>query len=85
MGVNLGDEVILGEDSLVLGHLITKNKLFLGNVIIGNQVTIGVKSIIMPDVIIEDGAVVWAGSLVTKRTRIKKNEEWAGVPARKVN
>jgi hypothetical protein len=83
--VSLGDEVILGEDSLVLGHLITKNKLFLGKVIIGNQVTIGVKSIIMPDVIIEDGAVVWAGSLVAKGTRIKKNEEWAGVPARKIN
>lgn len=82
--VSLGDEVILGEDSLVLGHLMTKNKLFLGKVIIGNRVTIGVKSIIMPDVIIEDGAVVWAGSFVAKGTRIKKNEEWAGVPARKV-
>lgn len=81
--VSLGDEVILGEDSLVLGHLITKNKLFLGKVVIGNQVTIGAKSIIMPDVIIEDGAVVWAGSLVPRGARIKKNEEWSGVPARK--
>lgn len=81
--VSLGDEVILGEDSLVLGHLITKNKLFLGKVVIGNQVTIGAKAIIMPDVIIEDGAVVWAGSLVPRGTRIKKNEEWSGIPARK--
>lgn len=81
--VSLGDEVILGEDSLVLGHLITKNQLFLGKVEIGNQVTIGAKSIIMPDVVIEDGAVVWAGSLVVKGTRINKNEEWAGIPARK--
>lgn len=81
--VSLGDEVILGEDSLVLGHLITNNNLFLGKVEIGNQVTIGAKSIIMPDVIIEDGAVVWAGSLVSRGTRIKKNEEWLGIPARK--
>lgn len=83
--VSLGEGVIIGEDALVLGHLITKNQLFLGKVFIGNEVTIGAKSIIMPDVIIEDGSVVWSGSIVTKGTWIKKNEQWAGIPARKIN
>lgn len=82
--VTLGDDVILGEDSLVLGHIISANKLYLGKVLIGNNVTIGVKAVVMPDVVIEDGAVVGASSLVVRGTRIKAGEHWVGTPARKM-
>lgn len=49
---------------------------------IGNDVWIGCKSVIMPGVSIGDGAVVGAGSVVTKN--IPVYEVWCGVPARKI-
>jgi acetyltransferase-like isoleucine patch superfamily enzyme len=82
--VSIGNTVVLGEDCLVLGHTISRSNVTLGRVAIGNNVTIGVKAVIMPDVNIGDGAVVWAGAVVPRGTRIGPNEEWAGIPAHKV-
>lgn len=80
--VSLGNLVILGEDSLVTGHLIRGSELILGRVRIGNNVTVGVKAVVMPDVEIGDGAVVWAAAVVPMGSRIGPGEEWAGIPAR---
>lgn len=80
--VSVGSEVILGEDCLVLGHVIRRGEVVLGRVAVGNRVTIGVKAVIMPDVEIGDGAVVWAGAVVPMGARIGAGEEWAGLPAR---
>jgi len=82
--VAIGNTVVLGEDCLILGHTISRNNVTLGRVAIGNNVTIGVKAVIMPDVNIGDGAVVWAGSVLPRGTRIGPGEEWAGIPARQV-
>lgn len=51
-------------------------------VLIGNDVFIGARCIILKGVSIGDGAVVGAGSVVTKN--IPKREIWAGNPARKI-
>ncbi|MCM2280824.1 MAG: hypothetical protein NDI61_03145, partial [Bdellovibrionaceae bacterium] len=83
--IAVGDDVILGEDSLILGHLIARDEVILDRVFIGNGATIGAKAIIMPGVTVGEGAVVWAGALVPKGTVIFPGEDWAGVPARKVN
>lgn len=82
--ISVGNTVILGEDCLVLGHVISRQEVTLGRVQIGDNVTIGVKAVIMPDVEIGSGAVVWAGAVVPMGTRIGPGEEWAGVPARRV-
>jgi len=47
-------------------------------------VTIGVKSVVFPDVQIGDNALVAAGSVVVKGTRILANEIWGGLPAKKI-
>ena len=78
----VGDNTILGEDSLVFSHAIEGNKLSHRRVEIGDNVTIGAKSIIMSGVQIGDGAIIGAGSVVLKNTVIGKNEFWAGNPAR---
>jgi acetyltransferase-like isoleucine patch superfamily enzyme len=52
-------------------------------VIIGNDVWIGANSILLKGVKISDGAVVGAGSVVTRS--IPSYEIWAGIPAKKIS
>jgi len=54
-----------------------------GRIIIGNNVFIGLRSIIMPNVKIGNNCVIGAGSVVTKD--IPDNSIAVGVPARVVN
>ncbi len=49
---------------------------------IGDNVTIGAKSIIMSGVKIGNGSIIAAGSVVLKKTEIGSNEIWGGVPAK---
>ncbi len=43
---------------------------------------IGMRACVMDDVVVEAGAMVAAGALVTPRKRIRSGELWAGAPAR---
>ena len=52
-------------------------------VIIGNDCLIGSRCYIMPGVTIGDGAVIQAGSLVTRN--VGPYEIWAGMPAKKIS
>ncbi|MGL4862406.1 MAG: acyltransferase [Cetobacterium sp.] len=54
----------------------------LGTIIVGNNVFIGINSIIMPGVEIGDNVIIGAGSVVTKN--IVSKTVVAGVPARKI-
>lgn len=51
-----------------------------GKITVGNNVFIGLQSLIMPGVSIGDNCIIGAGSIVTKS--IPSGEVWAGVPAR---
>ncbi|MCB0419410.1 MAG: hypothetical protein KDD61_00325 [Bdellovibrionales bacterium] len=81
---SVGRNCIIGEDSLVISHAIEGARLAFYPVRLGDHVTIGAKSIVMAGVEIEDGAIVAAGSIVTKMTKIHRDEIWAGVPAKKI-
>lgn len=54
----------------------------IGQIILGQDVWIGTNSVILKNVRIGDGAIVGAGSVVTKPVPAK--EIWAGNPARKI-
>jgi acetyltransferase-like isoleucine patch superfamily enzyme len=82
--VVIGDNTLLGQDSVVYAHVIEGTRLELHRVRIGNQVTIGANAVVMPGVEIGDGAIVAAGAVVTKGTKIGPGETWGGVPARKL-
>lgn len=56
------------------------NVFYLGNVKIGDKVFMGMNTLIVAPVTIGDGAVLAAGSVVTKD--IPPYEIWGGVPAR---
>ena len=46
--------------------------------------TIGLMAVIFPGCTIGDGAILAAGSVLSKHTRVGPGEVWAGVPARRV-
>jgi acetyltransferase-like isoleucine patch superfamily enzyme len=81
--VTLGDDVIVGDSSLVSGNYISGGKLVCGTVTIGAGATIGAHCVILPNTEIEAGAIVAGGSFVMPGTRIPAGESWRGNPARK--
>lgn len=73
--LEIGDKVMMGPDVVILTHThnIDRTDIPMGDqgsrvakVTIGNDVWIGMRSIIMPGVTIGNGAVIGAGAVVTK-------------------
>ena len=80
----IGDNCIIGHDAALFCHAIEGQNFALSKIIIGHNVTIGAMSIIMSGVKIADGAIISAGSVVTKNTQVGVNEVWGGTPAKKI-
>jgi len=89
--------LVIGDDTLIgaYSYIVTGNHRFLdlhipirlqgyegAAVTIGGNVWIGCHVIVLPGVTIGDGAVVGAGSVVTKS--IAPHEIWSGAPARRI-
>ena len=82
--VEIGDYSQLGEDVLLTAHTVERGMVTLGKIRIGRHVTVGVKAVIFPGVEIGDNAIIAAGSVVSKNTKVPMNEIWGGIPARKL-
>jgi acetyltransferase-like isoleucine patch superfamily enzyme len=76
---------MIGGNASIAAHVINGTRGRLRRVFIGNNVTIGANSSIMPGVVIEDEVVVGANSLVLQGTRLAKGGLYLGVPVKKVN
>jgi acetyltransferase-like isoleucine patch superfamily enzyme len=81
--LEIGDNTIIGGDAVIIGHSAEGNKLIVAPIKIGKNVSIGQYTTVLPGVIIEDGAIIGAMSLVPKFTRVKKGV-WGGVPIRRL-
>ncbi len=64
--IKIGSNSVIGYNTTILAHEYLVNEYRLGEVQIGNQVLIGANSTILPGVVIGDGAVVAAGTVVHK-------------------
>jgi|APSaa5957512493_1039668.scaffolds.fasta_scaffold50420_2 maltose O-acetyltransferase len=88
----IGNYVMMGIECILFGvkHKISKNNIpfihqgydQVGPIIIGNNVWIGARVIILPGIKIGNNSIIAAGSVVTKN--IKPNSLYAGVPAKKI-
>ena len=85
-GLEIGDNVDIAQDVLIWTkeHDVTSSfhQLKAGKVIIKNYVWIASRAIILPGVIIGEGAVVAAGSVVTKD--VEPYSIVGGIPAKKI-
>ena len=79
-----GDNVIIGAEAFISGHVQQADRMILGKVKIGNEVTIGMRSFIMPNVTIGEKSIVAAYAVVPMGTTIPPGEIWGGVPAKKI-
>jgi carbonic anhydrase/acetyltransferase-like protein (isoleucine patch superfamily) len=70
--VVLGDNVSVGHNALVHGCAV------------GNNVLIGMGSIVMDNCVIGDNCIIAAGAVVLEGTKVESGTIYAGVPAKKV-
>lgn len=64
--ISAGRNSVIGYNTTILAHEYLIKEYRLGEVVIGDEVMIGANSTILPGVIIGDGAIVSAGTLVHK-------------------
>lgn len=64
--ITVGDNSIIGYNTTFLAHEYLIREYRLGEIVIGNEVMIGANTTILPGVLIGDGAIVSAGTLVHK-------------------
>jgi acetyltransferase-like isoleucine patch superfamily enzyme len=83
-GIHIGRGTVITSGCLLLTHFYDfeqePHNYFRGEIEIGENVYVGTNVLIVKPVSIGDGAVIGAGSVVTKN--IPANEVWAGVPAK---
>lgn len=82
--VECGDNVLIGDGALLTAHIVSGDRLVLGKIKIGDDVTVGIRSLVMPDVEVGDRSTIASYAVVTRGTRIPPDEIWGGIPARKI-
>jgi len=89
--IEIGDNVVISKDVMfsthdgganVIRNLGIKNINTFGKIQIGNNVFIGARSILLPNVKVGDNVIIGANSIVNKD--IPPNSVVAGVPIRKI-
>jgi acetyltransferase-like isoleucine patch superfamily enzyme len=81
--ITLGDDVIVGYDSVILCHEFLQDEYRTGEVIVGDRAMIGAKAVILPGVRIGADAQGAADSLVTRD--VPAGATVAGVPAQEMS
>ena len=82
--LSLGRDCLVGQQAMLVPHVIEGRRLAHYPIAIGDRVTIGAGAIVLAGVTIGDDAIVSSGAVVTKGTRIGAGEVWGGVPARRL-
>lgn len=78
--VTIGDNVVLGRNSDLQTHLFHDRLLRLDQVFLGDNVSIGSNTYVLPGTIVAHDAEVGAGSLVPRNESIPAQSAWWGNP-----
>ncbi len=82
--LEIGDNTVVGGGAIIIGHVVERGVLKLKKVKIGKNVTIGSHSTIMPGCEIGDCAIIGAGAVLLKNTKVAPHSVWYGVPAENI-
>jgi len=82
--IEIGKSCVIGGGVSITAHSADQGKGYLLKVTIGDRVTIGADTVVMPGATIENNVIVGANSVVPKGMRLEKNSIYAGVPAKKI-
>jgi acetyltransferase-like isoleucine patch superfamily enzyme len=80
--LTFGHDVVIGAGVHLSGHTVERGVVKTGAVTLGDQVTIGLSSIVEIDVEIGAHAQVGALSFVPKHARLESGEIYVGIPAK---
>ena len=79
--ITIGDRVTVGGSATIIGHYGIGGLLILTRTEIADDVTIGLRAVIMGGVQIGAGAKILPNSVVMPKTKVGAGETWGGVPA----
>jgi acetyltransferase-like isoleucine patch superfamily enzyme len=82
--IEIGDECVIGGNVSINAHIGQGKKGRLRRVRIGNRVTIGANTYVMPGVVIEDNVLVGPNSVIPMGKRLKANSVYWGIPVEQV-
>ena len=82
--IEIGDNCIIGGNVAINAHIGQGQKGRMRRVRIGNGVTIGADSLVMPGVVIEDNVLVGPNSVVPMGKRLKANSVYLGTPVERI-
>ena len=80
--LEIGDQVVIGGGVALICHGVERGFLRLAPTKLGNRVSIGLSSVIMPDCEIGEGASIAPCSYLPKGTKIPPRGVWGGNPVR---
>ena len=81
--IEIGENVIIGYNTTLLGHEFLKDEWRIGKVVIEKDVLIGANCTLLPGIVVGEGATVSAMSLVNRD--IPPYSFYGGVPVRDLN
>jgi acetyltransferase-like isoleucine patch superfamily enzyme len=82
--LEVGDDVVIGDDVHASGHTVEGGFVKTAALRIGNNVTVGLGSVIEIDVEVGDGCQIGALSFVPKHTRLEAGAVFAGIPVQRI-
>ena len=82
--IEIGDGCVIGGGAALSAHTGEKGRGVLKPVKIGNRVTIGADTMVLPGSVIEDNVIIGANSVVPKDAHLEGNAIYAGIPAKKL-
>ena len=82
--LSVDDDSVIAGFSIVMGHAVEHGRIGFGRVTIGKRCGVGVRAVVLPGAVLEDGSLVGAQSLVLPGMVVHTGETYLGVPARRV-
>lgn len=79
--VSIGDDVVLGKETVLSTSWVERGRLILAPVIIDSDVLIGSSCVVEGDSVIEEGGELGGLSMLPQGSRIPAAERWVGSPA----